>query len=108
MIMQGGSRAYPIDIEEVLLKNPVVKEAAVIGVDDDRLGQKIVAMVVLKEQCQAEVKDIYIWCIAQLEDRKVPKEIYIIPEIPRNVIGKISKKDIKDLYRSLINRQEAI
>ena len=98
MIMQGGSRAYPIDIEEVLLKNPGVKEAAVIGVDDERLGQKIVALVVLKEQCQAEVKDIYKWCVAQLEDRKVPKEIYIIPEIPRNVIGKISKKDIKDLY----------
>ena len=98
MIMQGGSRAYPIDIEEVLLKNPAVKEAAVIGVDDERLGQKIVALVVLKELCQAEVKDIYKWCVAQLEDRKVPKEIYIIPEIPRNVIGKISKKDIKDLY----------
>jgi non-ribosomal peptide synthetase component E (peptide arylation enzyme) len=47
-------------------------------------------------------------CGAQLEDRKVPKEIYIIPGIPRNVIEKISKKDIKDLYRSLITRQEAI
>lgn len=108
MIMQGGSRAYPIDIEEVLLKNPVVKEAAVIGVDDERLGQRIVAMVVLKEQCQAEVKDIYKWCVTQLEDRKVPKEIYIIPAIPRTVIGKVSKQDIKDLYHRLITKQEVI
>ena len=101
MIMQGGSRAYPIDIEEVMLKNPVVKECAVIGVDDEKLGQKIVSMVVLKEDCQAEVKDIYKWCNIQLEDRKVPKEIYIISEIPRNAIGKISKKDVKELYQSL-------
>ncbi len=101
MIMQGGSRAYPIDIEEVMLKNPSVKESAVIGVDDEKLGQKIVAMVVLKEGCTAEVKDIYKWCNIQLEDRKVPKEIYIIPEIPRNAIGKISKKDVKELYQSL-------
>ncbi|WP_242842020.1 AMP-binding enzyme [Ruminiclostridium cellobioparum] len=49
----------------MLLKNPVVKEAAVIGGDDERLGQKIVALVVLKEQCQAEVKDIYKWCVAR-------------------------------------------
>jgi len=108
MIMQGGSRAYPIDIEEVLLKNPAVKETAVIGVEDERLGQKIVALVVLKEAGSLEVKDIYKWCVTELEDRKVPKEIHIIPEIPRNVIGKISKKDIKELYTSLITRQEAI
>lgn len=101
MIMQGGSRAYPIDIEEVLLKNPVVKESAVIGVDDEKLGQKIVAMVVLREGFQTEVKDIYKWCNVKLEDRKVPKEIFIIPEIPRNAIGKISKKDVKELYQSL-------
>ncbi|HEX3028161.1 MAG TPA: class I adenylate-forming enzyme family protein [Clostridia bacterium] len=108
MIMQGGSRAYPIDIEEVLLKSPIVKEAAVIGVDDDKLGQRIVAMVVLMPGCKAETKDIYKWCVLQLEDRKVPKEILIIDEIPRNVIGKICKKDIKELYQSLISRKEGI
>lgn len=108
MIMQGGSRAYPIDIEEVLLKNPAIKEAAVIGADDEKLGQKIVAMVVLNQGCHAEIKDIYKWCISQLEDRKVPKEIYIIREIPRSVIGKISKKDIKELYQSLSSNQEAV
>ena len=107
MIMQGGSRAYPIDIEEVLLENPEVKEAAVIGVDDERLGQKIVAMVVLKENSRAEVKDIYKWCVTELEDKKVPKEIHIIDEIPRNAIGKISKGDIRALYSSLITKREA-
>lgn len=108
MIMQGGSRAYPIDIEEVLLKNPEVKETAVIGVEDEKLGQKIVALVVLKQQGSIEVKEIYKWCNNNLEDRKVPKEIHLIPEIPRNVIGKISKKDVYNLYENLITKQEAM
>lgn len=107
MVIQGGSLVYPVDIENVLLKNPVVKETSVVGIDDERLGQKVVAMVVLKEECRAEVKDIYKWCASQLEDKNMPKEIYIIPEIPRNTIGKISKKDIKELYYTLKTSQEA-
>lgn len=106
MIMQGGSRAYPIDIEEVLLKNPTVKEAAVIGVEDERLGQKIVAFVCIKSGFKVEVKDLYKWCMTNLEDRKVPKEIHIVNHIPRNVIGKISKSDIRAMYEKIISMQE--
>lgn len=106
MIMQGGSRAYPIDIEEVLLKNPGVKEAAVIGVDDERLGQRIVAFVCTKPGFEIETKDLYKWCMANLEDRKVPKEIHIVDHIPRNAIGKISKADIKTMYEKVISMQE--
>lgn len=106
MIMQGGSRAYPIDIEEVLLKNAAVKEAAVIGVEDERLGQKIVAFVCIKPGYEIEVKDLYKWCMANLEDRKVPKDIFIVESIPRNAIGKISKADLKALYEKMISLQE--
>lgn len=106
MIMQGGSRAYPIDIEEVLLKHDAVKECAVIGVDDEKLGQKIVALVCLKPESEAKSKDLFKWCMSELEDRKVPKEIYIIDSIPRNVIGKISKRDVKDLYEQITSERE--
>ena len=106
MIMQGGSRAYPIDIEEVLLKNPAVKEVAVIGIDDEKLGQKIVSFVCVKPENKIEVKDLYKWCVQKLEDRKVPKEIYIVESIPRNAIGKISKADMKKMYQNIIEMQE--
>ena len=106
MIMQGGSRAYPIDIEEVLLKHEAVKECAVIGVDDEMLGQKIVALVCLKPESDAKTKDLFKWCMSELEDRKVPKEMYIIDSIPRNVIGKISKRDVKDLYEQITSKKE--
>jgi long-chain acyl-CoA synthetase len=106
MIMQGGSRAYPIDIEEVLLKHEAVEECAVLGVEDIMLGQKIVALVCLKPGKDAKVKDLFKWCMSELEDRKVPKEIYLVDSIPRNVIGKISKRDVKELYNSIIQKKE--
>ncbi|MGI6668571.1 MAG: class I adenylate-forming enzyme family protein [Acetivibrionales bacterium] len=106
MIMQGGSRAYPIDIEEVLLKNTEVKEAAVIGVEDERLGQKIVAFVCKKPGSELETSDLYKWCMANLEDRKVPKEIFIVDSIPRNAIGKISKADLMAIYRKMTSIEE--
>lgn len=107
MIMQGGSRAYPIDIEEVLLKHEAVEECAVLGVDDIMLGQKIVALVCLKPGKDAKVKDLFKWCMNELEDRKVPKEMYLVESIPRNVIGKISKRDVKALYNSIVLKREA-
>jgi acyl-CoA synthetase (AMP-forming)/AMP-acid ligase II len=106
MIMQGGSRTYPIDIEEVFLKNPAVNETAVIGVEDERLGQKIVAFVRIKPGYEIELKDLYKWCMTNLEDRKVPKEIHIVEHIPRNAIGKISKADLKAMYEKINSIQE--
>ncbi|MEW9700953.1 class I adenylate-forming enzyme family protein [Paenibacillus sp. SI8] len=103
MIMQGGSRVYPIDIEEVLLKHDGVKEVVALGIDDDKLGQKVIAFVCLKDGVQLQVKELYRWCISQLEDRKVPKEIYIVDMIPRNVIGKINKNEVKALYHHLVS-----
>ena len=108
MIMQGGSRAYPIDIEEVLLKHPSVKETVVMGIEDEKLGQRIVAFVCLKADCSTDSKELYKWCFAQLEDRKVPKEIHLVDQIPRNVIGKINKNEVKSLYRHLITQEEAV
>lgn len=108
MITQGGSRVYPIDIEEVLLKHPSVNETVVIGVEDEKLGHRIVAFVCLKEGLHADSKELYKWCFARLEDRKVPKEIHVVDHIPRNVIGKINKNDVKSLYRHLISQEEAV
>ncbi|WP_058304261.1 class I adenylate-forming enzyme family protein [Gorillibacterium timonense] len=102
MISQGGSRAYPADIEEVLLRHEAISEAVVLGVEDRKLGQRIVAFVCLKEGRQAASAELFRWCAAQLEDRKVPKEIHIVASIPRNVIGKINKKEVKAMYDSLL------
>ncbi|MFC5468076.1 class I adenylate-forming enzyme family protein [Cohnella suwonensis] len=107
MITQGGSRAYPVDIEEVLLKHPAVQETVVLGVEDDKLGQRIVAFATARPGFVLEARELYKWCVSSLEDRKVPKEIHVVDAIPRNVIGKINKNEVKELYRNLLSKEEA-
>jgi long-chain acyl-CoA synthetase len=99
LIIQGGNKVYPIEIEEALLKNPAIREAVVLGIEDPKLGQKIVALVTTRPPL--EPADVYKWLRSKLEDKKVPKEIHIVDQIPRNPIGKISRTDLKVYYGSL-------
>jgi len=100
LIIQGGNKVYPIDIEEVLLSHPAVAEVVVLGIEDEKLGKRIVALVSLKYECKAEIKELYSFCRANLEDKKVPKEIHILDKIPRNIIGKISKNELSCFYQN--------
>ncbi|WP_438432804.1 class I adenylate-forming enzyme family protein [Gorillibacterium sp. sgz500922] len=102
LITQGGSRVYPVDIEEVLLTHPAVLETVVLGVEDRKLGQRAVAFVCLKPGQTADRGELLRWCMARLEDRKAPKEIHIVEAIPRNVIGKINKTEVRELYGALL------
>jgi acyl-CoA synthetase (AMP-forming)/AMP-acid ligase II len=100
LIIQGGNKVYPIDIEEVLLKHPSVEEVVVLGIDDEKLGKRIVTLLSLKYGCMAEIQELYNFCRQNLEDKKVPKEIHILDRIPRNTIGKISKNELKYFYQN--------
>ena len=102
LIIQAGNKVYPIDIEEVLIKHSDVRETLVLGIDDEKLGQKIVALVALKTGSNIQTADLYRWCTCYLEDKKIPKEITIVEEIPRNTIGKINKNEIKKIYNCMI------
>ncbi|MEO3944723.1 class I adenylate-forming enzyme family protein [Gorillibacterium sp. CAU 1737] len=99
LINQGGSKVYPTDIEEVLMRHAAVCEALVLGVEDAKLGQRIVAFVSLKDGAPSDRSDLNRWCSLQLEDRKVPKEIHIVDAIPRNTIGKINRKEVRALFQ---------
>ncbi len=101
LIIQGGNNVYPIEIEEILLRNKNVCEAAVLGVKDEKLGQKIVALVRVKEKSDIKLQDLFKWCRMNLEDRKIPKEIYIADVIPKNEMGKINKHTLNTLYKTL-------
>jgi acyl-CoA synthetase (AMP-forming)/AMP-acid ligase II len=106
LIIQGGNKVYPIDIEEVLLKHPSVSEVVVLGIEDEKLGKRIVTLVSLKHGCRAGIQELYSFCRQNLEDKKVPKEIYIIDTIPRNTIGKISKNELKCFYHNILIKKE--
>ncbi|MGW0363875.1 AMP-binding protein [Streptomyces sp. NPDC002990] len=89
MIKSGGYRIGAGEIENTLLDHPKVREAAVVGVPDTDLGQRIVAFVVAEGVTAAELTD---FVAAHLSVHKRPREVRFVPTVPRNAMGKPQKK----------------
>jgi long-chain acyl-CoA synthetase len=94
MIIVGGFNVYPREVEEVLYKHAAVAEAAVVGQPDPNYGEKVVAYVALKEEGMA-AEELVEYCKEQLAAYKVPKEVYVLPELPKNTTGKILRRELK-------------
>ena len=94
LIKTAGERVGPREVENVLHEIEAVKEAAVIGVPDDILGQAIKAFLALKEGATLTDKDVLAHCKKRLEPFMVPKHIQFVPELPKTSTGKISKKGL--------------
>ena len=99
LIISGGVNVYPADIEEVVIRHPAVKDVAVFGVPHEEWGETPVAAVVLNEGVSAAAIEIKCWVNQNLEARfqKIFKVI-ILDELPRNVAGKILKRELSDKY----------
>jgi fatty acid CoA ligase FadD36 len=90
LIKTGGFRVGAGEIETVLLGHPGVREAAVVGVPDDDLGQRIVAFVVGDAQPQALIE----YVARELSVHKRPREVRLVESLPRNALGKVLKKEL--------------
>jgi len=97
IIIKGGENIAPRSIEEVLYRHPKVAEAAVVGVKDPVYGEDIKAFVTLRTSEQATVDEIMNYCKANLNRFRIPKQIVILPELPKNLVGKILKKELRKL-----------
>jgi fatty-acyl-CoA synthase len=90
MIVSGGENVYPLEVEEALNAHDDVREAAVVGVDDDQYGQRLAAFVVL-EPDRGTTADAL-----KLAGYKVPRDLAFVEELPRNASGKIVKRQLLD------------
>ena len=106
VIKTGGEWISSLELEDIISQHPGVSEVAVVGVPDQRWGERPLAIVVLKEMFKEEVteKDIKDFCMTFVEKGVIPKfgvpsEIILNQEIPKTSVGKISKKDIRGLYK---------
>jgi len=105
MIVSGGENIYPAEIENVLMANPDIADAAVIGVPDDRWGETVKAVVVRAPDRDVAEADILAWCRTRLAGYKCPTSIDWADVLPRNPSGKILKKDLRAPYWAGRERQ---
>ena len=94
MIVSGGENVYPIEVERVLVEHPAVAEASVVGVDDERYGQRLVAFVVAREPA-VTAAELQAYVRAKLANYKVPRDVRLLTELPRNATGKILRADLR-------------
>ncbi|MFO0840491.1 MAG: AMP-binding protein [Phycisphaerae bacterium] len=92
MIIVGGENIFPREIEAALAEHPAVAEAAVIGVRDPLRGETPLAYVILKEGMSAESTALRDFCRDRLAGYKVPREVRVMPDLPRGPTGKILKR----------------
>jgi len=93
IIKSGGEKISPVEVENVLYGLKGIKEAAVIGIPDEALGQAVKAFVVLEDGVEISVREILRHCSARLENFMVPRSVELLPELPKTDNGKI-KKDL--------------
>jgi long-chain acyl-CoA synthetase len=97
MIISSGFNIYPRDVDEVLFTYPKVLEACVIGIPDPYSGERIKAFVVLKPEEIATEAEIIDHCKKNLAKYKVPKDVEFVNELPKNQIGKILRKELRQI-----------
>jgi len=95
LIIRGGYNVYPREIEEVLYEHPAVREAAVIGIPHDSLGEEVGAAIALKPGAQVTESDIRDYAKANVAAYKYPRHVWFVDELPKGPTGKILKREIK-------------
>ena len=94
MFIVGGFNAYPAEIENALLRHPGVRQAAVIGIPDERLGEVGMAFVVAASP-HLDGDEVIAWCRDQMANYKVPRAVEVVDELPTTGTGKVLKDDLR-------------
>ncbi len=92
MIVSGGENVYPLEIEELLLSDPGVADAAVVGVADEAFGERLVAYVVRAEGSEIDEATVKSMVAARLSRFKVPRTVEFVDELPRTATGKVLRR----------------
>jgi acyl-CoA synthetase (AMP-forming)/AMP-acid ligase II len=97
LIVRGGANVYPAEVERVLLAAPGVAGCAVAGVPDERLGERVVAVVEPAPGAEWDESAVRSHCEAALARYKVPERFVVVPALPRNAMGKVLRGDLPGL-----------
>lgn len=95
MIVSGGENIYSAEIENVLIQNPKIKEAAVLGVPDEEWGKVVKAYVVLHENEKMDDDEVIQFCLDNLASYKKPRYVEFMKSLPKNALGKVLKRELE-------------
>ncbi len=97
MIVSGGENVFPGEVEELLAAHEAIAEAAAIGVDDEKFGQRLKAFVVLRDGKELDEDGVKAYVKDNLANYKTPREVVFLDELPRNSTGKVLKRDLVEV-----------
>ena len=98
MIISGGENIYPAEVESAVYGHPAVADVAVIGVPDDRWGEAVKAIVVVKPSASATAEELIAYCRERIAHYKAPRSIDFVESLPRNPSGKLLKRVLRAPY----------
>jgi fatty-acyl-CoA synthase len=96
MIITGGENVYPAEVESELLAHPAIAEVAIIGLPDDKWGERVTAVITLSDEAEPSLEDLDQFLADRLARYKRPKALYVVDELPRNPAGKVQKFALRD------------
>jgi long-chain acyl-CoA synthetase len=105
VIVASGFNVYPKEIDELLFAHPKILEACTIGVPHEYRGETVKSYIVLKGGQKMDKEEVIGYCRKHLAPYKVPRVIEIIDSLPKSSIGKILRKDLRELERQIIKGQ---
>jgi malonyl-CoA/methylmalonyl-CoA synthetase len=100
IIISGGENISPKEVESVINQIEEVVESSVVGITDEKWGEKVVAAIVPKSGAHMEPEDIRDFCKQHLHNWKCPKDLVFLEELPKNTMGKVLKEEVKKFFES--------
>ena len=91
IIKTGGYKVSALEIEDAIRDHPAVADCAVVGVPDEDWGERVSASVEVRDGASLTLDELQAWTKTRLAPYKVPKELHVVPALPRNAMGKVIK-----------------
>ena len=99
LIIRGGENISPAEVEAVLYAHPGIEEAAIIGIPDVDWGEQVMAIIVPRVNSPLTAEEVIDWCHQRLASFKKPAIVQFVPALPRNALGKVLRKELREQFK---------
>jgi len=100
MIITGGFNVYSAEVEQALLAHPAVRDCGVVGLPDEKWGERVVAVVQPQEGADVTEAELIAHAKERIGSVKAPKQVHVWPDLPRSTVGKVLKAEMRERLRS--------